>query len=76
MVLPAERLAETFAVMRAKRLEPKRMRLVHPAAHRPASLALIETVKDGGTGLAVLPPLVAHGPTGGYTKELKEIYSG
>lgn len=76
VVFPAGRLAEICSLLRDRRLEPKRVRLVHPAADKPASLVLVESVKDGGTGLTVLPPLVVHGPAGGYTKDLKEIYGG
>ena len=74
MVFAASRLAELFSLMRARRLEPKRLRQVHPATGKPALLALIEAVKDGGTGLMVLPPLIVHGPDGGYTREMREIY--
>jgi tRNA1(Val) A37 N6-methylase TrmN6 len=74
LVFPATRLAELCSLMRARRLEPKRMRLVHPGEDKPASLALVEAVKDGGTGLTVLPPLVVHVQDGGYTDDLKEIY--
>jgi tRNA1Val (adenine37-N6)-methyltransferase len=62
--------------MVSKRLEPKRLRLVHPFAGKPASLALIEAVRDGGAGLTVLAPLIVHEPDGRYTKEVQEIYGG
>ena len=74
VVFPASRLAEIFAVMKKLKLEPKRMRLVHPYADRQASLVLIEAVKGGGTGVEVLAPLVMHEPGGGYSKEMREIY--
>lgn len=74
LVFPAARLTELFAKMKKLPLEPKRLRLVHPFADRPASLFLIEAVKDGGTGLEVLPPLIVHEPGGGYTKEMRKIY--
>jgi len=74
LVFPAARLAELCSLMRDRRLEPKRMRLVHPAADRPASLALIEAVRDGGFGTTVLSPLVVHGPDGGHSREMREIY--
>jgi tRNA1Val (adenine37-N6)-methyltransferase len=76
MVFAAVRLAELCAAMRERRLEPKRLRLVHPFTERPASLVLIEAVKDGGTGLSVLPPLVVHGPDGRYTEEMQDVYGG
>jgi tRNA1Val (adenine37-N6)-methyltransferase len=55
-------------------LEPKRLRLAHPYQDKPASLLLVEAVKNGGAGLEVLPPLFVHNSGGGYTDELKQIY--
>ena len=75
LVFPAARAAELIALMRAKKLEPKRVRLVHPFEDKPASLVLIEAVKAAGPGLDVLPPLIVHDRSGGgYTKEMKDIY--
>ena len=74
MVFPASRMAELLSRMRESKLEPKRLRLVHPCMHKPASLVLVEAVKSGGTGLQVLSPLILHGPGGSYTEEVKEIY--
>jgi tRNA1(Val) A37 N6-methylase TrmN6 len=34
----------------------------------------MEAVKEGGTGLQVLPPLVVHEAGGGYTSEVRDIY--
>lgn len=74
LVFPAARLAELVALMKRRKLEPKRLRLVHPHMEKPASLVLLESVKEGGSGLEVLPPLIVHEPGGGYTKEMGEIY--
>lgn len=76
VVFPAARLAELFALMRTRGLEPKRLRLVHPFTDRPASLALIEAVKEGGIGLTVLPPLIVHGPNGTFAEEVRELFQG
>ena len=74
LVFPAARLAELVAFMKRRKLEPKRLRMVHPYRNRPASLVLLESVKEAGSGLEVLPPLIVHEPGGGYTKEMREIY--
>jgi tRNA1Val (adenine37-N6)-methyltransferase len=74
LIFPAARLAEIVTAMRKRALEPKRLRLVHPSADRPAALVLVEAVKRGGTGLEVLPPLIVHEQDGGYTGEMKDIY--
>jgi tRNA1Val (adenine37-N6)-methyltransferase len=74
LVFPAARLVELFGALRGQRLEPRRLRLVHPLEERPAKLALILATRDGGTGLEVLPPLVAH-PVGGkgFTTEVRAM---
>lgn len=74
LVFPAARLAELVALMKRRKLEPKRLRLVHPYQDRPASLVLIEAVKNGGTGIEILPPLVIHRSGGGYSDEMTQIY--
>jgi len=74
IIFPAARLAELLLLMRGRGLEPKRLRSVHPRADKPASLVLVEAVKDGGPGLTVLPPLVVHEQDGGYSAEMRDIY--
>lgn len=74
MVFSAARMAELIAALKKRALEPKRLRLAHPYQDKPASLLLVEAVKNGGAGLEVLPPLFVHNSGGGYTEELKQIY--
>lgn len=70
------RLTEIIDTMRKYRLEPKRMRFVHPRLEEEANMVLIEAIKDGGVELRLLPPLIvfAHGQT--YTPELQRIFYG
>jgi tRNA1Val (adenine37-N6)-methyltransferase len=75
LVYTADRLADLVTALRSARLEPKRMRMVHPYQDKPASLVLMEAVKSAGAGLKVLPPLIVHETEGGYTQEMKLIYS-
>jgi tRNA1(Val) A37 N6-methylase TrmN6 len=60
VVYPAERLGELVSALRAERLEPKRVRLVHPRAELPARLVLLTAVKGARPEVTVLPPLVLH----------------
>lgn len=77
VVYPASRLSELFEAVRARRLEPKLLRLVHPRAERPAKLALLSCVKGGRAQLEVLPPLVIHRPTGAeFTPEVERMLAG
>jgi tRNA1Val (adenine37-N6)-methyltransferase len=78
IVYLAERLAELLDEMRTFRLEPKRLRLVHPRAVEPARLVLVEGRKQRRPGLTVEPPLVVYLPGGGrtYTAEaLAALYA-
>lgn len=63
-----------MSLLRARKLEPKRIRFVHPHLDKPASIFLMEAVKGGGAGMEILPPLIVHEQAGDYTDELKEIY--
>ena len=75
MIFPVARLAELVALLRSKKLEPKRMRHIHASREKPASLVLIESVKAAGIGLEIMPPLFMHEPGGAYTREAADIYS-
>lgn len=74
LVFPSARTAEVVSLMRAKNLEPKRCRFVHPYQGKPAFLVLIEAVKEAGVGLEILPPLIVHEPAGTFSEEIKQIY--
>lgn len=56
LVYRPERLAELFAALKAARLEPKRMQLLAYDWEKPPYAVLVESVKDGGPGLDILPP--------------------
>jgi tRNA1Val (adenine37-N6)-methyltransferase len=60
VVYPAARLGELVSALRLERLEPRRVRLVHPRAERPARLVLLTALKGAPPGMSVLPPLVIH----------------
>lgn len=74
MVHRPERLVDLLYLMRSFGLEPKRLRLVHPSAHRRANLVLVEGIRQGGRELKMLPPLYVYGEDGEYTEEIYRIY--
>lgn len=69
-----ERLAALMAACRENGLEPKRLRLVHHRADKPAVLVLLEARKGSGEWLNIQPPLVVEGPDGEKSAEWKKIY--
>ena len=68
------RLAEVISGLRDVRLEPKRMRFVHPYVDREPNLVLIESQKEAKPGLQVERPLVVYEAPGQYTEETLAFY--
>ena len=73
MVHRPHRLAEIITVMRQYKLEPKRMKFVHPFADKDANMVLIEAVRGGGAWLKLEPPVIVYKEPGVYTDEIYEI---
>ncbi|HHU48110.1 MAG: tRNA1(Val) (adenine(37)-N6)-methyltransferase [Caldicoprobacterales bacterium] len=74
MVHRPDRMMDILMGMRQYRLEPKRIRMVHPQAHKAPILVLIEGVLNGKPYLNWMPPLIVYDQNMQYTNELKEIY--
>lgn len=73
MVHKPERLVDIFCTMRKYRIEPKRIRFVHPSFGKPANIVLIEGSRDGKEFLKFEKPLYVY-ENGEYTDEIYEIY--
>jgi tRNA1(Val) A37 N6-methylase TrmN6 len=76
MVHRPSRLVEIFYVMRQYKLEPKRIRFVHPRIGEEANMVLIEALKNGKPELRTLPPLIVYKNKTDYSDELMELYYG
>ena len=74
MVHRPRRLAEIISLMKEYRIEPKRLRMIHPFADRDANMLLIEGVRGGKSMMVVEPPLIVYDDPGVYTKEIHRIY--
>lgn len=70
-----ERLPELMAGLSNAGLVPKRMRLVHGRKDETAKMVLMETIKAGGPGLTVEPPLILHQGKGKDTHLTEEAIS-
>lgn len=68
------RLIELIGTLKSYRLEPKRMKFVHPFAGREANMVLIEAVRGGGAWLKVEAPIIVYKEPGVYSDEIHEIY--
>ena len=74
MVHRPHRLVEIFSMLTQYKLEPKRMRLVHPYVDKEPNMVLIEALRGGRSMIKVDPPLVIYSRTGVYTDEIYDIY--
>lgn len=68
------RLIEIITALTACRLEPKRMKMVHPYVDREANMVLIEAVRGGRSMIRVEAPVVVYREPGVYTDEIYDIY--
>ena len=73
MVHKPERLVDIFCTMRKYKIEPKRIRFVHPSVDKPANIVLIEGTRDGKEFLKFENSLYVY-ENGEYTDEIYEIY--
>ena len=76
MVHRPHRLVEIITMMTKYKLEPKRMRLVHPYKDKEANMVLIEALKGGKSMIKVEEPLVVYKDVNVYTEELLKLYGG
>ncbi len=74
MVHRPHRLIEIITALTEHKLEPKRMKLVHPYVDREANMVLIEAVRGGRSMIKVEAPVVVYREPGVYTEEIYEIY--
>ncbi|MGL5243697.1 MAG: tRNA1(Val) (adenine(37)-N6)-methyltransferase [Sarcina sp.] len=69
-----ERLADIFCLMRKHKIEPKRVRMVHPNTKKAANIVLVEGQRDGGAYLKWETPLYVYNDNGEYSEEINNIY--
>ena len=74
MVHRPHRLIEIISTLVKYKLEPKRMKMVHPFVDKDAKMVLIEAVRGGKSMIKVEPPLVVYRDVGVYTDEIYEVY--
>ena len=74
MVHRPHRLAEIISTLKAHKLEPKRMKLVHPFVDRDANMVLLEAVRGGRSMMKVEAPVIVYREPGVYSEEIYTIY--
>ena len=74
MVHIPHRLIEIITTLTKYKLEPKRMKMVHPFVDRDANMVLIEAVRGGRSMIKVEAPVIVYREPGVYTDEIYSIY--
>lgn len=76
MIHRPDRLIEIIELMRKYKIEPKRLRFVHPKENTEANMLLIEGRFQGKSGLIIEKPIYAHNVDGSYSDEVKKMFLG
>lgn len=75
MVHRPDRLIDIVTLMRKHKIEPKRIRMVHPSLGKAPNIVLIEGQRDGGRFLKWDEPLSIHNEDGSYSDEIIRMYN-
>lgn len=68
------RLIEIISKLTEYKLEPKRMKFVHPYRDREANMVLIEAVRGGKSMVKLEAPIIVFNEDGTYSEEITGIY--
>ena len=64
-----------MTAMSSNKIEPKRLRLVHPYIDKEPNMVLIEAKKDAKSRITIEKPLIVYEKANKYTQEIYDIYS-
>ncbi len=68
------RLVDIIVTFVQYKIEPKRMKYVHPYIDKEPQMVLIEAVKGGKRRLLVEKPVIIYNEDGQYTDEIRTVY--
>lgn len=74
MVHRPDRLVEIISKMKEYGLEPKKLQFCYPKKGKDANIVLIEAIKNGNSGLKILPGIIIHDENGHYSSEVKKYF--
>ncbi len=72
-VYPAIRLVDILEKMRALRLEPKKLTLIHTKPNAGARRFLVEAIKGGRPGMTVTPAIRIHNGADGLSRDVQHL---
>ena len=75
IIYPADRAARLINTLQENKLEPKKVQTVYSYPGCNGKLILVESVKNGGEELTILPPFYVYTKrNGGYSPEMAKLY--
>ena len=74
MIHRPHRLEDILVLMREYRIEPKRLRFIHPYVDKEPTMVMIEGNRGGKPYMKVEPPLIVYKDKNTYTDEIIQIY--
>ena len=74
MVHRSERFISIIETMRKYRLEPKKVQFIYSKEGKNSDLFLIEAVKNGNSGLKILPGLIVNNEDGSYREGIRDLF--
>lgn len=74
LVHRADRLSDILNTLRSYNLEAKNIRFCYTTSKKNAKIVLIEAIKNGKSGLNILPPLIINKDNGEYTEEVLKMF--
>ena len=74
LVHRADRLSEILNNLIKYRFEAKKIKFCYTTKHKNAKIVLIEAIKNGKSGLTILPPLIINKENGEYTDEILKMF--
>jgi tRNA1Val (adenine37-N6)-methyltransferase len=74
-IFPAARCADLLCTMRDNTIEPKVIRFVHARLGEPATMLLVEGMKNAGSQTTILPPLIIYSEGQNYSTEVQSIFN-
>jgi tRNA1Val (adenine37-N6)-methyltransferase len=69
-----QRLVDIMCLCRQYKLEPKKIRFIHPNKNKKSNLLLLKCIKAAKPELKFMKPLYVYNEEGSYTDEVYEIY--
>ena len=74
LVHRADRLSEIINNLQKYKFEAKKIKFCYTTKYKNAKIILIEAIKNGKTGLTILPSLIINKENGEYTDEVLKMF--